>query len=260
MAELDQCVATTTALKNRPPDSTDGGGSGTPPLDANKGSGAGSGSGSAVTTDKSHNKQTGSADNNSGDDDDDKGSITKGATAEQPSVLTVRVLGGAAKVSAGDLTVPMRFTGGLFGGYPLAINQQLTLELGAGLEYQPAAYQNVETNSSQSASFVTVLANVGVLYAVAPKIGIRADVGLGVLAVSGLEMGNPFTMNGAATSGALTMFALRFGLSADYAVTPNVFVTAAPFAFAYSPAKSGFLDSISAITRIDFMVGVGYRM
>jgi hypothetical protein len=43
-------------------------------------------------------------------------------------------------------------------------------------------------------------------------------------------------------------------------VTPNVLVTVAPFAFAYSPAKSGLRDDISNITSMQFMAGVGYRM
>jgi hypothetical protein len=53
---------------------------------------------------------------------------------------------------------------------------------------------------------------------------------------------------------------VRVGLSADYAFTPNVIGTVAPFAFSYSPAKEGLRDDISSITSIDFMVGIGYRM
>ena len=50
------------------------------------------------------------------------------------------------------------------------------------------------------------------------------------------------------------------GASADYEFTPNIVGTVTPFAFTYAPAKSGLRSDISAFTRIDFMVGVGYRM
>ena len=56
------------------------------------------------------------------------------------------------------------------------------------------------------------------------------------------------------------MFHLRIGVSGDYAITPNVIATIAPFAFSYSPPKAGLRDDIKSITAIDFMVGIGYRM
>ena len=88
----------------------------------------------------------------------------------------------------------------------------------------------------------------------------RLDVGVGVLVFSGLDkQGNPFTMNGTAATGALSTFHTRVAVSADYAVTPNVVVTATPIAFAYSPAPSGFDPSISSLTTLSFLVGVGYR-
>jgi hypothetical protein len=70
---------------------------------------------------------------------------------------------------------------------------------------------------------------------------------------------NPFTEGGASASGALTVFHLRTALSVDYAVTPNIVVTATPIAFAYSPAPDGFDPSISSLTTLSFMAGVGYR-
>ena len=117
------------------------------------------------------------------------------------------------------------------------------------------------TMAKKNASFTTLLADAGATYLVAPRIGLRADVGVGVLVFSGIsEAGNPFTDMGAPTSGALTMLAVRGAVSADYAITSNVYATLAPFAFTYSPAKSGLRSDIKSITRMDFMVGVGYRM
>jgi len=56
------------------------------------------------------------------------------------------------------------------------------------------------------------------------------------------------------------MFHVRVGASADYAITPNVIATITPIAFSYSPPKEGLKDDIKSITRLDFMLGLGYRM
>jgi hypothetical protein len=50
----------------------------------------------------------------------------------------------------------------------------------------------------------------------------------------------------------------RFGIAADYAFTPNLVATLTPFSFAYSPTPDDL--KMSALSHIDFLVGVGYRM
>jgi hypothetical protein len=52
---------------------------------------------------------------------------------------------------------------------------------------------------------------------------------------------------------------VRGAVSADYAVTPNVVITATPFAFAYTPSPAGFMSAISSLTTMSFLVGVGYQ-
>jgi hypothetical protein len=111
---------------------------------------------------------------------------------------------------------------------------------------------------SRSAKLLGMMANVGGTYHVAPKVGIRGDLGIGALVFGGVS-NSPFTAF-APTSGGLTMFHIRAGISADYAFTPNVIATLIPFAFSYSPAKTGLREDITSITTIDFMVGLGYRM
>jgi hypothetical protein len=111
------------------------------------------------------------------------------------------------------------------------------------------------------ASLVGVMANFGAAYEVAPKISLRGDVGLGLTMLGGIqEMGSPFTEGGAGTTGTLTMFGFRVAASGEYGVSPNLSVVATPLAFSLSPAKSGLRSDISSITRIDFMVGLGYKM
>jgi hypothetical protein len=177
------------------------------------------------------------------------------------TLLSARFIGGAAKISAGGLTVPVQASFGLIGGYPVLVQDKLEVDAGLALTFTPVPYQNMITMAKKTGTFTSALADAGATYLVTPRIGLRGDVGLGVLVFGGISgAGNPFTEMGAATSGALTMFAVRAGVSADYAITPNIYATVAPLAFTYSPAKAGLREDIKSITRMDFMVGVGYRM
>lgn len=187
----------------------------------------------------------------------DGGGVAKSAGAgDAPHLLSARLLAGASKINMGDIDVPLRVTGTLLGGYPLALNDKLLLELGAGVGFTPVPYK--KAGADKSAKLMSVFANVGVTYLVTPQIGIRGDLGVGALVFTGVNM-STFT-DGNETTGALAMFHLRVGASVDYAVTPNVVITVAPIAFGYSPAKDGLAASIKSITTFDFMAGVGYRM
>jgi tetratricopeptide (TPR) repeat protein len=258
IAEADDCEKKQEALAQQPPQDTlhpdDKSGPG------DTGTGADSGSGSAAPTTPAP-KQI--ADKNDGDDDEgaDQGVEKSTTTSAAPKVISARLFAGAAKISAGSLEFPVQPTFTLIAGYPLAIGNALEIDLGAAIAFTPVPFTNTITNANRSASFFSVLANAGATYTVASKIGVRADVGVGALVFSGIdEMGNPFTEGGAPTSGALAMFAVRAGVSAEYAVTPNLAVTVAPITFSYSPPKQGLRMDIKSIDRLDFMVGVGYRM
>ncbi len=186
-------------------------------------------------------------------DDSDGGSITRPMTGGAPHVISLRATGGGTKVSTGKIEVPVQATFALTAGYPIAINDKLTVEAGAGFTFTPVPF-----GMGSSAQLYSVLGNGAVTYEVIPKLGIRGDVGLGALFFAGVS-GSPFT-KGAEASGALTMFHLRAALSVDYAFTRNVIGTVMPIAFTYSPPKEGLDPDITSITSIDFMLGIGYRM
>jgi hypothetical protein len=191
-------------------------------------------------------------------DDDDTGVSTKVTT--QPKLLSIRASGGGAKLTAGDLPIPVQATVAVLGGYPLALSDKLTLDLGAGFTFTPVPFDTM-TNQSKSAQLIAIMANVGATFEVAPKIGVRGDLGVGALVFSGASE-SPFT-DFAPTTGALSMLHVRVGISGDYAITPNVIATLTPIAFSFSPAAAGLKNmgqDISTITAIDFMIGIGYRM
>jgi len=245
--ELDDCAKQQEAIKNRPPDKNP---------DTPTGNPTGTGTGTGTPTGTGTGKQVAGGGDGDGDGDGDGGDITKGTTIERPHTISVRAFGGAAKLSTGDLDVPVQATFGLLAGYPLALSDQLILDLGAGFTFTPVPYESM--GMSESGKMLGAFANVGATFLVTPKIGLRGDLGLGGLFFSGVS-NSPFT-DYQETTGALTMFHLRVGASADFAVTPNVIITAMPIAFSYSPAHNGLREDIKSITAIDFMVGLGYRM
>jgi tetratricopeptide (TPR) repeat protein len=261
IAEAEKCSATEDSLAQKRPDSTikpDGTGTTAKPTTTT------TPPPTNTTTTTPPPKTVAKTGDDSGDDDDSRSStgISKGTTAGgQPQLFVARLTGGVGKVEAGNLTVPIQGTFDLFAGYPIAINDQLEIDVGVNLAYMPVPFTNLMTSAKQTASFISALADAGATYTVAPNIGIRGDLGVGVLVFSGMgDLGNPFTNNGAPTTGALGMLAVRAAVSADYAFTPNLVGTVTPIAFEYSPAKSGLRDDIKSLMSLNFMLGVGYRM
>lgn len=192
------------------------------------------------------------------DGDQEDTGVTQPATTGQPRVISARVIGGGSKVNAGNISVPVQATFGVIGGYPIPVNSRLTVEAGAAFTFTPAPYQSQMSGitGNKTGTLWGAMANAGVTYEVMPSLGIRGDLGLGALVFAGIDQ-SPFT-NNAPTSGALGMFHVRAAVSADYAITPNIVLTAMPGAFGYSPAAAGIAGGGSIIS-FDFMVGIGYR-
>jgi tetratricopeptide (TPR) repeat protein len=251
IAELEECAKNQDAIRAKPPEDT---------MHAEGSASAGSGSGPAAGS--GTRVATGNGSNEGDDPEEGSDHIVTKVYADHPKVLTARFVGGGSKITAGNLSVPIQASFTLTGGYPIPLkSDKTTLDAGAVLSMTPLSYTNSFTGEKKTASMVQALANFGATYAVAPKISIRGDIGVGLLFFGGIqEMGSPFTAASAGTTGTLAMFAMRVAASADYALTPNVFATVTPIAFSFSPPKAGLREDIKSLTRIDFMLGVGYRM
>ena len=91
-------------------------------------------------------------------------------------------------------------------------------------------------------------------------VGPGGEVGAGAGFFSGLEAGNPFTVGGAPTSGALSMFAARIagGLEVPVSGGWQARLTAASFSF--SPPKAGLDASIERLLRFELTAGVGLAL
>lgn len=187
------------------------------------------------------------------DDEEDLEPAISAQTPPRAKLVSARVESGIALLGAGDdLDIPMQPAFLVSGGYPLAAGPA-TIEVGAGLSYTPLPYEVMGAQKQGSMLGVRAL-GVG-SYPVAPKLALRGSVGLGIVALAGLEMGNPLTTDRSAQS--FTLFNVRLGVAADFAITDNIVATVQPFAIAYSPGADGmYADSLR---EIDVLVGVGYR-
>jgi hypothetical protein len=252
IVELDECIKR--ELASRPPDQLDSGNAVTSGTTGTTGSDTTTTPTNASTTTAQLDNQTDEGEEDEGDDEEP----TEPATT-QPSMISVRIDAGAGKLTAGELDTPIQFAAAIAGGYPLAVNEQLQVELGAGLSFTPVPYTTT-SGEHGSGGLIGLVANVAPSYTIIPKLAARLDAGVGVLVFSGLgKDGNPFTTMGVAATGPLSALLVRAAVSADYAVTPNLVLTVTPLAFGYSPAPSGFDESISSLTTLSFLAGVSYR-
>lgn len=194
-----------------------------------------------------------------GPNSDDANDGADGEPSAGPHVISLRIAGGLSKISIGSRDVPLQATFALFAGYPFMAGERLQIDIGGAATLAPLPY--AIGDMSKTALLTSALGNVGLTYEVASRVGIRGELGAGVLIFSNMgERGNPFTIAAAPTTGALTMLAVRGAIAVDIALTRNVVATATPLAFSYSPAKAGLLEEISSIQRFDFLLGLGYRM
>lgn len=270
--DLEDNCKQTEEIKKRPPEKamqpdtvrnsgTSGGGT-TSPTEGN-----GTEGGGTTKTDEGTktegNKTVASADDD--DDDDYENGYTGGGTTVTGAVYHPTKVVGRAEVGTAilgigsEVDVPAQFSLRLGAGYPMTFGK-IGAEFGVLFTLTPVPWDNVDYDESGTAMLTSLLANAGFTYPVIPKLAVRGEIGLGGQFFSGLAAGNPFTLGGASTTGALGVFNIRFGIGAEYAVTDNIVVSAAPIIFSYSPAPANMRDDISSLTRFELMAGVGYKL
>ncbi len=195
------------------------------------------------------------------DDDDD--SIDVSETGGKPHLFTASLGVGPSFMTSGDLNKPVHMSFALGAGYPIAIDKA-SFEPGVLVTYSPIPWEG-EVDGMEvtgTAGLTALMANAAGGYPIVPSLpalSARAEVGLGVLVMSGLERGNPFLESNQFADGSIAMFHARIALGADYMVTPNLAVFAQPVVFSFSPA-SKLRDEISSVTRYEILFGAGYKM
>lgn len=248
--ELTEICDATEDSKNKPPDGA------LSPTDDNQGGDKG---GDTAASDRVATADTGAENNvsTSTRTHDDGGEIHAALTPWQPSLLSASLAVGPALVGFGGVDAGAQPSIGISAGYPLSFGK-IGLTVGAVFTYTPVPW---EVDGVQGTStLASALVNVGVRYWVMDKLAVGMDVGGGGLFLTGLQEGDLFLMPGSEVSGVLSMPNFRAGLAADYLLSNNLMISAAPLIYSLSPAIDGLRPEIESFTRIEFMVGVGYRM
>ena len=231
----------------------------------------GTGAGTGTTTGTTGSGKTGSTrtaattttvtDDDDTEIEDDDGSIDTSETAGRPRLFTSSFGVGPSFMTSGDLNKPVHMAFAIGGGYPIAIDKA-SFEPGLLVTYSPIPWEDMTGEVTGTAGLTALLANAAGGYPIVPSLpalSARAEVGLGVLIMSGLDRGSPFLEDNQFADGAIAMFHARLALGAEYMMTPNVALFAQPVVLSFSPA-SKLRDEISSVTRYEILFGAGYKM
>ncbi len=190
------------------------------------------------------------------DDEED----TEEEVTAQPHIVSLRAAAGPSYLSAGVSELDkMRFGISAGAAYPLHADQ-IGIEPGVLVSYTPVSWDNEAMGTSGTVGLIGLLANAGATYPLGGNFGLRGDLGVGVLVLSGVtKRGNPFLDMGDVADGALSRAHLRLAAGVEFAVAPGFILSAQPV-ISYSPKGSDLNSEISSITRFELLVGAGYRM
>jgi tetratricopeptide (TPR) repeat protein len=170
-------------------------------------------------------------------------------------------------VSGRSVNIPTMFAARLEGGYGFALPAG-ELDVGVDLGYARLPYQRVATSAhpalngtSGSSGFWALLASVRYLYGVTSALKLGAGVEGGYVFWSGLDEGNPFTLNGVAPSGAFALPSLAGQVRGEYLLVEGLFIALTPeFLWSKITSSSGnaIAGVISSVRRFDVIASVGY--
>jgi hypothetical protein len=134
------------------------------------------------------------------------------------------VEGGLAVVSLGDVEVPVQPSARVSVTRSIVLGRSTRLEPGLSASMTPLPW------TGHVAWLSTVDLTVVLAHDVTEVLGVRVAIDGGALVLSRLEENNPFTIDGAHTTGALLMPHARFGVGLDLRLTDAIRLCATPFA------------------------------
>lgn len=177
----------------------------------------------------------------------------------KPSVLSASVKAGPSLLGfGGGLQVDgARPTISVSAGYPLQFGK-FGVNIGGMFTYTPIQWEL--DGMSGTSTLMSALFHIGVRYWVIDKLSLGADLAGGGQFLSGLDDGNLFLDPDTEATGALSMPHVRVGVAVEYLLTNNLMITASPFVYSMSPPKDGLRDEVETMTRMEFMLGMGFRM
>lgn len=176
-------------------------------------------------------------------------------------LLTIDAEAGIAFFALGaEIAVPAQPTVGLVVTHPL-IASPVAVGVGARAAYTPVPWRDNERAGERGdAAFTCLTATVTGRIAVTRRLAVGADLGAGVLILSGIETAsNAFVDDGIEADGAISLVHVRAGIGAQFAITDRVVVGLSPVV-SYSPTIDGMRDSVPGLRRLELLSSIGYRL
>lgn len=184
--------------------------------------------------------------------------IQRAAVRRRGPRLSVEGSAGVGVLTAGDVQIDPQPTFALAIAYPVT-SGRLRIELGVRASYMPLPYDTMTPGGFGGRDRAEMFGGYGAVAVAVPVTGrivIRGDLGLGVMAVNGLGIGNPITASREAASYLLP--STRAGIGADVALSRNLSLTISPFALALGRGVDGM--SVDTLREIEAVVGLGFRL
>jgi hypothetical protein len=132
------------------------------------------------------------------------------------------------------------------------------LRVGAQGSFSLLPFTNGDTGGRETSLLWGGLVTGSCLFRASPHLKLGGGGGAGVLWWSGLRTGNPFTVDGGASTGPVPLPTLEVGLRLEYEVERRWFFALAPDLVFSKTTSAGLTEAMSWVTRFDMSVGGGY--
>lgn len=166
--------------------------------------------------------------------------------------IELRLEGGAAFLSLGEVDVPAQAAAAVAVGHPFRFDA-LSVTPAVFAQFTSVPY---EGGSSGTALLFGVGAGADVRYHLGERVALRGGVGLGVLLLSGLEEGNPITRDGNPATGALSLITARGQLGLDVFFNERVALAITPVSVGFSPRREDFAHGVKRVLRFELLGGL----
>ncbi len=187
-------------------------------------------------------------------------------SGERPWELSLGLAPAFGSMSGSQVSLPTMVTARLEGAYAFALPAG-QLAVGVDLGYARLPYTRQATSShpalagtSGSSAFWALLASVRYFWPITSELKVGGGIEGGYLLWSGLDEGNPFTVQGVAPSGAIALPTFAVNLRGEYRLMDALFVALTPeYLWSDVPSSAGnaVAGVISSISRFDIVASVG---
>jgi hypothetical protein len=164
---------------------------------------------------------------------------------------------GPSFLSLGDLDLATQAAATAEGSWRLR-GGDTQIEVG-GLVSLTAFFWAPPQGEAKRTKLVSLLGNVTVSHEIRPGWSLRAQGGLGLLVLMGLdELDHPLLKPGVTSAGVVNLPQVRVAIGGEFEVRPSLRLVVNPLVYWYSPGSDGFAQNIDSLSGLQSMAGVSY--